>query len=59
MDAYHKKVKSGSSGKPVDEKAASWRYFGRMSFLKTFVGSKKYVELLVQHRCIMLQQLAK
>ena len=26
MDAYHKKVKSGSSGEPVDEKAASWRY---------------------------------
>ena len=56
MDAYHKKVKSGSSGEPVDEKAASWRYFDRMSFLKTFVGSKKYVNLLVLNRCIMLQQ---
>ena len=40
MDAYHKKVKRGSSGEPVDEKAASWRYFNRMNFLKMFVGSK-------------------
>ena len=59
MDAYRKKVKSGSSGEPVDDKAASWRYFDRMSFLKTFVGSKKYVYLVVLIRWIMLQHLAK
>ena len=35
------KIKSGSSGEPVDEKAASWRYFDRMSFLKKYIGSKK------------------
>ena len=57
MDAYCKRVKSGSSGELVDEKAASWRYFDRMNFLKMFIGSKTYV--LVQHRCIMLKQLAK
>ena len=37
------KVKSGSSGEPVDEQASHWRYFDRMNFLKAFVGSKKYV----------------
>ena len=41
LDAYRKKVKSGSSGEPIDEKAASWRYFDHMNFLKTFVGSQK------------------
>ena len=35
------KVKSGSSGEPIDERAASWRYFDHMNFLKTFVGSRK------------------
>ena len=50
MDTYHKKVKNGSSGEPVDEKAAYWSDFDRMSFLKTFVGSKKYVNLLVLNR---------
>ena len=38
-----KKVKSGSSGEPVDEQAPHWRYFDRMNFLKAFIGSKKYV----------------
>ena len=41
LDSYRKKVKSGSSGEPIDERAASWRYFDRMNFLKTFVGSQK------------------
>ena len=41
LDYYHTKIKSGSSGEPVDEKAASWRYFDRMSFLKKYIGSKK------------------
>ena len=43
LDAYRKKVKSGSSGEPIDERAASWRYFDCMNFLKTFVGSRKWV----------------
>ena len=43
MDSYRKKVKSGSTGEPVDEKAAHWHYFNRMNFLKSFIGSKKYV----------------
>ena len=41
LDYYRTKIKSGSSGEPVDEKAASWRYFDRMSFLKKYIGSKK------------------
>ena len=41
LDAYRKKVKSGSSGEPIDERAASLRYFDHMNFLKTFVGSQK------------------
>ena len=41
LAAYRKKVKSGSSGEPIDKRAASWRYFDRMNFLKTFVGSQK------------------
>ena len=41
--SYRKKVKSGSSGEPVDEQASRWRYFDRMNFLKAFIGSKKYV----------------
>ena len=41
LDAYRKKVKSGSSEEPIDERALQWRYFDRMNFLKTFIGSKK------------------
>ena len=41
LDSYRKKVKSGSSGEPIDETAASCRYFDHMNFLKTFVGSQK------------------
>ena len=46
LDSYRKKVKSGSSGEPIDERASQWRYFERMNFLKTFIGSKKYVNLI-------------
>ena len=41
LHSYQKKVKSGSSGEPIDERAASWRYFYHMNFLKTFVVSQK------------------
>ena len=42
MDSYRKKVKSGSTGEPLDEKAAQWHYFDRMNFLKTFKYSLDY-----------------
>ena len=45
MDAYRKKTKSGDPGEPIDERAAQWRYFDRLSFLKNFIGSKKLVTI--------------
>ena len=27
----------------MDERASQWKYYERMNFLKTFIGSKKYV----------------
>ena len=48
IDSYRKKVKSGSSGEPVDEQASRGRYFDRMNFLKAFVVSKKYVTNICQ-----------
>ena len=49
-----KKIKSGSSGEPVDEQASHWRYFDRMNFLKAFIGSKKYVTNNITMRCTKL-----
>ena len=46
LDSYRKKVRSGSSGEPIDECASQWRYFEHMNFLKTFIGSKKYANLI-------------
>ena len=46
LNSYRKKVKSGSSGKPIDECASQWRYFEHMNFLKSLIGSKKYVNLI-------------
>ena len=33
MDTYRRKIKSGSSGEPLHEKASNWTFFNRMSFL--------------------------
>ena len=43
INSYRKKVKSGSSGEPIDEHVSQWRYFKHMNFLKSFIGSKKYL----------------
>ena len=43
VDTYQRKIKSGSSGEPLDEKASNWRFFDRMSFLKNFIGGRKCV----------------
>ena len=45
VDAYRKKTKSGNPGEPIDERAAQWRYFDRLSFLKNFIGGKKLVTI--------------
>ena len=42
-DTYRRKIKSGSSGEPLDDKSANWKFFDRMSFLKNFIGGSKYV----------------
>ena len=41
VDTYQRKIKSGSSREPLDEKASNWRFFNRMSFLKSFIGGRK------------------
>ena len=33
VDTYQRKIKSGSCGEPLDDKASNWRFFDRMSFL--------------------------
>ena len=45
VDAYRKRTKSGDPGEPIDERAAQWRYFDRLSFLKNFIGGKKLVTI--------------
>ena len=42
-DTYRRKIKSGSSGEPFDDKSANWKFFDRMSFLKNYIGGCKYV----------------
>ena len=42
-DTYRRKIKSGSSGEPLDEKSSNWKFFDRMSFLKNYIGGHKYV----------------
>ena len=37
--------KSGAAGDSIDERASQWHYYDRMNFLKTFIGSKKLVEI--------------
>ena len=44
IDTYQKKSKSGSAGDSLEERASQWRYYNRMNFLKSFIGSKKYVQ---------------
>ena len=43
VDTYRRKIKSGSSGEPLDEKASNWRFFDGMSFLKNFIGGRKCI----------------
>ena len=40
-DTYRRKIKSGSSGEPLDEKSANWKFFEHMSFLKNYIGGRK------------------
>ena len=40
-DTYRRKIKSGSSGEPIDKKGSNWRFFDRMSVLKNFIGGRK------------------
>ena len=43
IDTYRRKIKSGSSGEPLDEKSSNWKFFDDMSFLKNYIGGHKYV----------------
>ena len=45
IDMYRKKSISESSGDSMEERASQWRYYDRINFLKTFIGSKKYVQI--------------
>ena len=45
IDTYRKKSKSGAAGDSIDERASQWHYYDRINFLKTFIGSKKLVEI--------------
>ena len=40
-DTYRRKIKSGSSGEPLDEKSSNWKFFDCMSFLKNFIDGRK------------------
>ena len=38
---FHKKKKSGGKGKTIEEKAASWRFYSVMSFMKLYMAGQK------------------
>ena len=40
-DTFRRKVKSGSAGGSAAEKAAQWRFYNRMSFVKPYILHRK------------------
>ena len=42
MDTFRRKVdKSGSGGGPISDRAAQWRFYDRMSFIKEYIVNRK------------------
>ena len=40
LDTFRRKTKSGSAGGSAAEKAAAWRFYNRMSFIKPYIGHR-------------------
>ena len=40
LDSFCRHLKSGAAGPSASEKAAQWRFYQRMSFMKLYIGHK-------------------
>ena len=42
VDTFHRKVdKSGSAGGAISNRAAQWRFYDKMSFIKEYIVNRK------------------
>ena len=48
VDMSYKKDKSGTGGQTIEEKTASWKFYGMMSFIKPYIAGRKLVDVLLQ-----------
>ena len=43
-----KKDESGTGGQTIEEKTASWKFYGMMSFIKLYIAGRRLVDVLLQ-----------